>query len=302
MGTVFISYRRGDSEGQARALYNELEEILGRDAVFMDVDSIDLGRDFRDVLRERLRSCDQMLALIGPRWLDAADAAGNRRLDQANDFVRQEIAAALKRSVPVTPILLQGAQMPASDRLPEDLKDLAFRNGFELSHSRWESDLGELVRRLGLRRADALRHAPGAGAPAAGADAAAATWPAAGPSPVEAGREATRDGGGLRRAQDAPLSRWLGWMVKLVLIVLLAGFVLGMIAGIVEELSPGEKSSEPGAPATGSLAPAEPRMGSLTARGGIDVEHHPRSGRAGDMHAVRWRDPSSSAASPTPAS
>jgi hypothetical protein len=129
----------------------------------MDVDSIDLGRDFREVLQERLQSCDQMLVLIGPHWLDAKDAAGNRRLDQASDFVRQEIAAALKRKIPVTPILVQGAQMPAPEQLPEELKDLAFRNGFELSHNRWQSDIHEMVRRLGLRTAEVRPNSPGAG-------------------------------------------------------------------------------------------------------------------------------------------
>jgi hypothetical protein len=91
-----------------------------------------------------------MLALIGPSWMDAKDAAGNRRLESPTDLVRQEIAAALKRNIPVTPVLLQGAQMPAPERLPEDITDLAYRNGFELGHSTWESDVKEMIKRLGL--------------------------------------------------------------------------------------------------------------------------------------------------------
>jgi len=150
MRTVFVSYRRGDSEGQARALNFELVKLIGKDSVFMDVDSIALGQDFRQILRQRLESCDLMLALIGPGWLDAKDTAGNLRLESATDLVRQEIAAALKRNIPVTPVLLQGAQMPSPERLPEDIRDLVYRNGFELGHSTWESDVGEMVRRLGL--------------------------------------------------------------------------------------------------------------------------------------------------------
>lgn len=153
MGAVFVSYRRGDAEGQARALFNELTDLVGEDSVFMDVDSIGLGRDFRQVLQERLASCDVMLALIGPDWLDIRDASGNRRLNSPADFVRQEIAAALKRNIPVTPVLVRGAQIPAPEQLPDDLKDLAFRNGFELSHTRWESDVREMVKRLGLGKA-----------------------------------------------------------------------------------------------------------------------------------------------------
>ena len=153
MGSVFISYRREDSQGEARALFQDLVARLGRDAVFMDVDSIALGRDFRDVLQERLATCDLMLVLIGREWLAGKDSTGRRRLDNPDDFVRLEIAAALKRKIPTTPLLLQGAQMPTAEQLPGDINDLAYRNGFELSHNRWESDVQELVKRLGLSSA-----------------------------------------------------------------------------------------------------------------------------------------------------
>jgi hypothetical protein len=150
MGAVFISYRREDSEGQARALSLELVGLLGKESVFMDVDSIALGRDFRQVLQERLGSCEVMIALIGPGWLNAKDDSGTRRVDSPTDFVRQEIAAALKRNIPVIPVLVQGAQVPPPERLPDDLKDLSYRNGFELGHSTWDSDVREMVKRLGL--------------------------------------------------------------------------------------------------------------------------------------------------------
>jgi formylglycine-generating enzyme required for sulfatase activity len=155
MAGIFISYRRGDSEGQARALSIELANYVGEDSIFMDVDSIALGRDFRQSLHESLESSDALLALIGPNWLEIKDAAGKRRLDDPADFVRQEIATALKRNIPVTPVLLQGAIMPPQERLPDDLKDLVFRNGFELSHTRWHSDVREMMQRLGLDGANA---------------------------------------------------------------------------------------------------------------------------------------------------
>ena len=178
MGAVFVSYRRGDSEGQARALSLELGRLVGKDSVFMDVDSIALGRDFRQVLQERLGSCDLMIVLIGPGWLDAKDGSGSRRLETATDFVRQEIAAALKRNIPVVPVLVQGAQMPPAERLPDDLKDLSFRNGFELGHSTWESDIREMVNRLGLL--------------APGSDASASPSPVTDNRPAEAPHEARR--------------------------------------------------------------------------------------------------------------
>jgi formylglycine-generating enzyme required for sulfatase activity len=162
VGGIFISYRRGDSEGQARALSLELANYIGDKAVFMDVDSIALGRDFRQSLHDSLESCDAFLALIGPSWLDSKDAAGKRRLDDPTDFVRQEIATALKRNIPVTPVLLQDAQMPAEQSLPDDLKELAFRNGFELSPARWRSDVREMAQRLGLGSAAAPAEAQAA--------------------------------------------------------------------------------------------------------------------------------------------
>jgi formylglycine-generating enzyme required for sulfatase activity len=152
MSTVFISYRRENTAGEARALFNDLIARLGEDSVFMDVDSIALGRDFRSVLRETTASCDLMLVLIGRNWADAKDEGGRTRLENPADYVRLEIEAALKRNIPVTPVLVQGAHMPAPEHLPGEIKDLAYRNGFELSHNRWESDVGEMVRRLDLER------------------------------------------------------------------------------------------------------------------------------------------------------
>ena len=152
MHTVFINYRRGDTAGEARALFTELAAILGKDSVFMDVDAIALGRDFREVVRERLESCDLMLALVGRNWVDAKNPAGQRRLEDPDDLVRLEIDAALKRNIPVTPVIVQGAQMPTVAELPKEIESFAYRNGFELSHNRWESDVQEMVKRLGLSK------------------------------------------------------------------------------------------------------------------------------------------------------
>jgi hypothetical protein len=165
MGTVFISYRREETAGEARALFNDLVARIGKDFVFMDVDNIALGRDFREVLRENLAFCDLMLVLIGKGWVDAKDRSGRRRLDDPGDFVRVEIGAALKRNIPLTPVLLQGAHMPASEQLPEDLKGLSFRNGFELSHNRWESDVQEMVKRLALGKRPDVAAPSRSGAP-----------------------------------------------------------------------------------------------------------------------------------------
>ena len=70
MGSIFINYRRGETAGEAMALFNQLAAALGKDSVFMDVANIDLGRDFREALNERLASCDLMLAIVGRGWVD----------------------------------------------------------------------------------------------------------------------------------------------------------------------------------------------------------------------------------------
>jgi hypothetical protein len=150
MSTVFISYRRQTAAGEARALFNDLVARLGQGAVFMDVDSISLGRDFRGELQKTLAACDLMLVIIDKEWAAAKDERGRVRLENAGDFVRMEIEAALKRDIAVTPVLVKGAQMPAAEELPAEIRDLAYRNGFELAHNRWESDVQEMIRRLRL--------------------------------------------------------------------------------------------------------------------------------------------------------
>ena len=148
MDSIFLSYRREDSEGQAGRLYDDLVAVFGSDSVFMDVAAIQPGRDFRKSIDQSLNSCGVFLSLIGKNWLSAKDASGQRRLDDPADFVRIETGAALKRDIPVIPVLVQGASAPKPDQLPDDLKELAFRNAVELTHARWDSDIEVLIKAL----------------------------------------------------------------------------------------------------------------------------------------------------------
>lgn len=150
MGSVFISYRRQTAAGEARALFKDLVARLGPNAVFMDVDSISLGRDFRNEIQKTLAACDLVLVLIDKEWAAVKDEKGQIRLENPGDYVRMEIKAALERDIVVTPVLVKGAQMPAAEDLPAEISDLVYRSGFELSHSRWESDVQEMIRRLNL--------------------------------------------------------------------------------------------------------------------------------------------------------
>ena len=114
----------------------------------MDVAAIQPGRDFRKSIDQSLNSCGVFLSLIGKSWLTAKDTSGQRRLDDPADFVRIETGAALKRDIPVVPVLVQGASAPKTDQLPDDLKELAFRNAVELTHPRWDSDIQVLINAL----------------------------------------------------------------------------------------------------------------------------------------------------------
>jgi TIR domain len=148
---IFISYRRDDSAGHAGRIHDRLEREFGRNMVFMDVDKIPLGENFLKVLREEVGKCSVLLAIIGPGWLDARDGDGLRRLDDPNDFVRAEIAAALDRDIPVIPILLDGMRIPRADQLPEDLQELPLRNGLDVRHASFHKDMATLIRELNRR-------------------------------------------------------------------------------------------------------------------------------------------------------
>jgi hypothetical protein len=148
MRAIFMSYRRQDTEGQAGRLFDDLAQHFGEHSVFMDVAGIQAGRDFRRVIDEHVASCGVLLAMIGKSWIDAKDDSGRRRLDDPMDFVRLETASALKRDIPVIPVLVQGANMPRAEQLPADLAELAYRNGVEVTHARWDSDVQVLIKAL----------------------------------------------------------------------------------------------------------------------------------------------------------
>jgi len=114
----------------------------------MDVAAIEPGRDFRKVIDQSVSTCSVLLAIIGQEWLVAKNDAGSRRLEDQNDFVRIELASALRRDIPVIPILVRGAKMPRPEQLPDDLKELAYRNAVELSHARWKTDVQVLLQAL----------------------------------------------------------------------------------------------------------------------------------------------------------
>ena len=122
---IFISYRRSDAAGHARALYEYLSGRFGVERIFFDRSRIEGGDVFPDRLRRGVEGCAALLALIAPDWLEVKGADRSRRLDDPNDFVRQEIALALTLGKRVIPVLFDDAPVPPADRLPEPVRALA---------------------------------------------------------------------------------------------------------------------------------------------------------------------------------
>lgn len=154
MPSVFISYRRDDTAGEAGRLATDLAARFGRSNVFMDIDTIAPGVDFEARIAHALTECQVTFVLIGDRWLTVAGPDGRRRIEAEDDYVRKEIATALTRSdVTVVPVLVEGAEMPRPSELPPDIEALSKRNAIELTNQRWRYDLGQLC-------AIARRHDP----------------------------------------------------------------------------------------------------------------------------------------------
>jgi hypothetical protein len=151
MTKFFISYRRDDARYPASRLHAALKAHVEnpQSDIFIDVDSIPAGVDFIAHLEARVAECDVLLAVIGAEWMELRNPqTGTRRLDDPGDLVRIEIATALRRGIPVVPVLLDGVSIPPVEQLPEDLRDLSRRNGVPVRHESFESDVARLVERL----------------------------------------------------------------------------------------------------------------------------------------------------------
>ena len=141
---IFISYRRGETSGQARAVQERLAGRFGRAQVFMDVDSILPGADFVAKIQEAIDTCAVVLALIGRDWA-LTTSMQDARVPPVNDYVFTELETAIAKGVPIIPILVERTPMPEESTLPGALQALARRNALELENSRWEYDVGRLT-------------------------------------------------------------------------------------------------------------------------------------------------------------
>ena len=129
--SIFISYRRSDSEGISQRICDWLKLHFGKDAVFIDIDNIPSGANFPAVISRALQQSAVVLVIVGKNWTEVRDDKGLRRLDNPNDWVRQEVREALNRKedILLIPLLVEQAEMPKASELPEELRDLINING-----------------------------------------------------------------------------------------------------------------------------------------------------------------------------
>jgi len=122
---IFVNYRRADSGSYGALLYVDLVRYFGVGRVFMDSMSIPAGSDFTVELLARVRRTQVVLAVIGPAWLTATNARGDRLIFDPDDWVRRELVTAFAAGVRVIPVLTDGAVLPTGAELPDDIAALA---------------------------------------------------------------------------------------------------------------------------------------------------------------------------------
>ena len=156
MRKIIISYRRADSDAIAGRIRDRLASHFGENSIFMDIDSIPFGTDFRDYIRDALFDGDVLVAVVGPKWLGPGKGA-HLRIQEENDPIRIEVETALDRGIAVIPVLVNGALMPKPSELPSTLANFAFRNAAEVDSGR---DFHPHMDRL-LRSIDQILQAKG---------------------------------------------------------------------------------------------------------------------------------------------
>jgi TIR domain len=148
MPRLFVSYRVSDSVHATMALTDQLIQHFGSENVFRDRDSLPLGALYPRRIRQALERSDTVLAVIGPRWLDASDSQGGRRLDDHRDWVRTELRMAFERSIPVVPVLLDQTPLPSREQLPADVQLLSLSTYWQVRHRSFADDVRGLISSL----------------------------------------------------------------------------------------------------------------------------------------------------------
>jgi len=148
---IFISYRRKDSAGHARNIFDRLKREFGGSHVYFDTESNDAGVNFPDRLTAAVLAARVVVVVIGPDWLGELE----RRARHAGeiDFVRAEIELALQpdaegRQRLVIPVYMAGTPpieaSSLSAALRDDLGTLLSKHAPEITDSAWEAGYEKL--------------------------------------------------------------------------------------------------------------------------------------------------------------
>lgn len=152
MARIVISYRRADSQAIAGRIFDRLRKRFGKTSVFMDIDNIPPGSDFRAHIDTALHQGDVMLVVIGPQWLNP-QASGRAGIHFATDWVRIEVETGLRKNIRIIPVLVGGASMPAVEELPQSIEQLAFRNALEVDAGRdFDAHVARLMKAIDNRK------------------------------------------------------------------------------------------------------------------------------------------------------
>jgi hypothetical protein len=157
MAGIAISYRREDTAWITGRIFDRLkshyenpdnDQTEEKPVVFLDYDSTPVGVDFREYIKGAFDNCDVLLAVIGPHWM-GDDATGKPRITHEDDWVRIEIETALKKNIPVVPVLIDRTPMPSKEALPEDIRNLVYRQAAVIdTQLDFNSHMERLIRQI----------------------------------------------------------------------------------------------------------------------------------------------------------
>jgi hypothetical protein len=257
MAKIVISYRRADTEAVTGRIRDRLVGHYGSESVFMDIDSIPFGIDFRDYIKEALDETDILLAIMGKQWLGGS--SGQSRIMEETDPVRIEVETALARGIAVIPVLIDEATMPQPADLPDSLKNLAYRNAAYVDSGRdFHLHMDRIIRSMDklLGKVEAARPAETHAAPA-DAGAAAPTHLASAPPPPSpaAAPQITA----MPPPPPPPKRGWVKWVAIAVGVPFVLLGVLAMIGMLLPpQPKPGEPPRVAQAPTAPTPAPSPP--------------------------------------------
>jgi TIR domain len=146
----FLNYRRRDTTQETKRIYDRMTDHFGRNSIFLDVDSIPLGVDFRQLIENVVSKSKSHLFVIGPEWLDVKRPDGSRCVDDPKDLCRIEAEAAIVRGVPLVAALIRGATLPSEESLPPSLVEVAYSFDLPVRKDQWDHDLNRLLKTVAM--------------------------------------------------------------------------------------------------------------------------------------------------------